>query len=113
MAKRKSDDGATGEIAVVGELVEYRPGQWVRASSVVSVERLEPAPAGTSGSGFGDFGHEPTRLLVASGAVTGSGASADWWRSPHPIDAMLDALAEALENTRAGSTAPARAARAE
>ena len=112
MARRKSEGeppgtpGTPGTPAVVGEMIEYRPGQWVRAPAVVCVERAEPPPAGGAG-GFGDFGDEPTRLLVAGAAVTGNAGSADWWRCPYPIEAVLAALAAALRNARGGADAGA------
>ena len=104
MARQKSDGEAPAKLMVVGEMVEYRPGQWLRASAVVAAENAEPPPGGAGGD-FRDFGDEPTRLLVAGAAVTGKAGSADWWRCPYPLESVLAALAEALQYARGGVTA--------
>jgi hypothetical protein len=102
-----AEGGSPAKLMVVGEMVEYRPGQWLRAGAVVAAEKAEPPPGGAGGD-FGDFGDEPTRLLVAGAAVTGKAGSADWWRCPYPLEAVLAALAEALQFARGGVAAGSR-----
>jgi hypothetical protein len=94
---------SAGRPRVVGELVEYRPDEWLRAGAVIALGPELTEPGRSRGREVAAYQEEPgtphrvpelTRLKVV-------GAS-EWWHSPHSVEALVAALAEATANARGG-----------
>ena len=100
MSESQEATPAGGRPQVVGELVEYRPGEWLRASAVLAVgpelselvrKRRQEEAGSRERAGLPPGPEpEPTRLKVIN--------ADEWWHSPHSVDALVQALAVALEN---------------
>ena len=101
--------GPPSEPAICGGLVEYRPGRWVQAAAVVSVE----AAVGAAGlaAGVPVLREQEAGQRARAGLTPGPATPPDlarvrvsgvdeWWPSPYPVGVLVVALAKATTSTR-------------